>query len=210
MRIAIPKGRLYDSIMDVLEKSGLFVQTMSSRSYALEMKDSGLSGRIVKVRAIPQLIALGNFDVGFCGLDLVKEADYENVVSLLDLGLNPVELVVAVHASQTDILKNPPKRPLLIATEYENIAHAWALAHNLAHITIQTYGSTEGYAPQDADIVFDCSETGTTLEANGLVVVERLMKSTTYLVANNDSLRARHQEIIDFVERLKLRKEVSI
>ena len=210
MRIAIPKGRLFECVMQVLRDSGMHFQIFDPRNYTLETSVSGVSGKIVKVRAIPQLIALQNFDVGFCGLDLVREADYENVIPIFDLGLQPVELVVAVHASQIDIIKDPPRRPLLIATEYEHIASEWALEHNLAHIVIQTYGSTEGYAPQDADIVFDCRETGVTLGANGLVVIVHIMKSTTYLVANRDMSQERKEEIEILVGQLKSRKGVSI
>lgn len=116
------------------------------------------------------------------------ESGYENVVPVLDLGLNRIELVVAVRRGSEDILHNPPKRPILIATEYEHIADHWAQKQNLAHITIQTYGSTEAYAPEDADIVFDCSETGRTIAANNLVVIERLFSSTTHLVANRQAM----------------------
>ena len=85
MRIAIPKGRLFECVMQVLRDSGMHFQIFDPRNYTLETSVSGVSGKIVKVRAIPQLIALQNFDVGFCGLDLVREADYENVIPIFDL-----------------------------------------------------------------------------------------------------------------------------
>jgi len=189
VRIALPKGRLQIGVLELMAKSGLRFSFASDRDYRPVASEPGFEAKLVKVRAVPQLVALGNFSVGFCGLDLVREADYELVVPLLDLGLNPVQLVVAVRKGNEGIVDAPPKRPLLIATEYVSIADRWALERNLAHITVQSWGSTEAYAPEDADIVFDCSETGTTLAANGLVVLERLVKSSTYLVANRNALQ---------------------
>ena len=188
LRLALPKGRLQDGVLSLLAEAGVTFAFQSDRDYRPVVSDPRLAAKLVKVRAVPQLVALGNFELGFCGLDLVREADYEQVVPLLDLGLSPVELVVAVRAGDEDIVTHPPKRPLLIASEYVQLADRWALERNLAHITIQSWGSTEAYAPEDADIVFDCSETGTTLAANGLVVLERLMHSSTHLVAHGPAL----------------------
>lgn len=206
MRIALPKGRLAPGVLDTLAAAGLRFSFDSDRDYRGVASEPGVSGKLVKARAVPQLVALGNFEIGFCGLDLVVEAGYEQVVPLLDLRLNPVQLVVAVRPEDQNIVSDPPKRPLLIASEYVNIADRWALERNLAHITIQTWGSTEAYAPEDADIVFDCSETGTTIAANGLVVIERLMKSSTHLVGNRAALeqsssRAKIDELRARLER---------
>lgn len=204
MRIALPKGRLLENVLALLEQAGLSFVFAHARNYRPTCNQAGVSAKLVKVRAIPQLVALGNFDVGFSGLDLLREADYDQVVPLLDLGLNPVELVVAVPRGKETIVDDPPRRPLLIATEYVNIADRWALERNLAHITIQTWGSTEAYAPEDADIVFDCTETGTTIAANDLVVIDRIVRSSTWLVANRAALEAATRASIDdLTARLK-------
>ncbi len=189
MRFALPKGRLLVGVTDLLSRAGLTFRFESDRDYSGEGSLPGVSGKLIKARAVPQMVALGNFEVGFCGLDLVRESDYEQVVPLLDLGLNGVLIVVAVPRARADILQTPPRRPLLIATEYERLADAWALKHGLAHITIQTHGSTEAYVPEDADIIVECVETGRTLEANDLVAVEELFPSTTHLVANRTALQ---------------------
>jgi ATP phosphoribosyltransferase len=108
--------------------------------------------------------------------------------------------MVAVHESQRDILINPPRRPLVIATEYCNLARDWAMQRNLAAIIVNTFGSTEGYAPEDADIVLDCVETGLTMTANGLVIVDTLLQSTTWLFANRDAYE--QPEVKVWAERL--------
>lgn len=188
MRLALCKGRLLPGVLTLLEEAGIRFGFAGDRDYRPTCDGAELEAKILKVRAIPQLVALGRFSVGFCGLDLVQEAAYEHVVPILDLRLNPVELVVAVREGQERLLEDPPKRPLLVATEYERTADRWATRHNLAHITIQTWGSTEAYAPEDADVVFDCRETGSTLAANGLVVLESLVRSTTWLIADRRAL----------------------
>lgn len=187
VRIALPKGRLLENVLKLLTNAGVIFTFKSDRDYNPVTNDKEILAKVVKVRAIPQLLALGQFTVGFAGLDLVKEAGYKEIKPLLDLKLNPVRLVVAVHKQQKDILLHPPKRPLLIATEYENIAHDWAMKHNLAHIIIQTWGSTEAFTPDDADIVFDNIDTGRTMEANNLVVIDEIMHSSTYLVVNAEA-----------------------
>ena len=204
MRLVLPKGRLLQGVVDTLKKVDMHFEFVD-RNYCPTCSKAHVLAKLLKVRAIPQLVALQNFDIGFCGLDLVREADYEEVVPLVDLGLNKVEIVVAVPENNKDIVENPPTRPLLIATEYEHMADRWALTKNLAHITIQTYGSTEGYAPEDADIVFDCRETGTTLRANNLIVIEKLMDSSTWLVANKFSLedKGRRLAIETLAQELK-------
>lgn len=188
MRIAIPKGRLFAEVIELLRGIG-FKFDLEERNYKIDFHSpAGTTGRIVKPRAIPQLLALDSFDIGFCGLDLIREAGYKECVSLLDLQTSKVDIVVAVAPKDKDILTVPPKRPVVIATEYVHLADEWAMRRNLAHVTIQTWGSTEGYAPELADIVFDCRETGKTIAANSLVVIDEIMKSSTVLAVNEQAL----------------------
>jgi len=188
MRLAIPKGRLMSGVLDRLTRAELELSFAGDRDYRPRCNDPRVTARLFKPRAIPQLVAMGRYDAGFCGLDLVLESGYEQVLPLADLGLNAVELVVAVPRGLAGLLKSPPKRPVVIATEYPMLASRWALEHNLAAIVLQTWGSTEAYAPDDADVVLDCVETGRTLEANGLVVLERLARSTTWFVVEKRAL----------------------
>lgn len=189
MKIAIPKGRLQAPVLEALAGVDTLggIHFPSQRGYRGASKIPGIEAVLIKPRAIPQLLQLRCFDIGFCGLDILCEAGEPDVISALDLGLNPVHIVVAVPVSKRDILEQPPKRPLVIATEYPNLAAQWAFKRNLACITVQTYGGTEAYVPEIADIVIDCVETGATLEANGLVRIEELFRSTTHMVANGVS-----------------------
>jgi ATP phosphoribosyltransferase len=179
MRIALPKGRLLPGVLQVMAGFGF---DFPERAYTAVSRE--ITAKLVKARAIPQLVAHGIVDLGCVGLDCVADRAYENAVPLRDLGLNRVEIMVALARSQRDLLLSPPPRPLVIATEYPGIGSRWAQERGLAHILVETFGSTEGYAPDLADVVIDCVETGATMEANGLVIVEHLMTSTTWLIAN--------------------------
>jgi ATP phosphoribosyltransferase len=71
----------------------------------------------------------------------------------------------------------------VIATEYPRVAGEWAMKHGLAHIVVESHGSTEAYTKHVADCVIDCVETGATLEQNGLVAIETLFESATWFIA---------------------------
>jgi ATP phosphoribosyltransferase len=204
IELALPKGRLLAGVEARLNAAGLALERGhdgSDRCYAVKTNLPGVSGMIVKVRAIPQLLALGSFSLGFCGRDLIADSSHAtDLVPLFDLGLNPVRIVVAVHESQATVLDQRPNRPLVIATEYEGLAAVWALNRKLPAIIVNTYGSTEGYAPAKADIVFDCVETGDTMRANGLVIVEELLHSSTWIVAGQSA--AQRPEVRELAHRL--------
>lgn len=209
LRMALPKGRLLDNVLKLLSEIGLTFEFKNDRDYIPVTNDKEIVAKVVKVRAIPQLLALGQFNVGFAGLDLLKEAGYDEIKPVLDLGLNPVKLVVAVHESQKDLLLNPPNRPVLIATEYENIAHNWAIKNNMAHIIIQTWGSTEAFAPDDADLVFDNVDSGRTMKANNLIIIDEIMDSSTYLVVNAEAYMNKEvkRKVDELVQKIKENKK---
>lgn len=206
MRIALPKGRLLPQLLKLFEERGIRFAFAGDRDYRPKCNIAGLEAKLIKARVIPQMLALGNFQMGFTCLDAVSEAGIDGVVPLASLGLNPVRIVAAVHESKLDILENPPPRPLVIATEYPNLAGRWALGRNLAHVTVNTAGSTEAYPPEDADIVIDVVGTGASLKANGLVAVDEIMRSATCAVTTRAALNdpETFRQICRFMDLLTL------
>ena len=132
------------------------------------------------------MVELGSRDIGFAGADWVEEMG-ANVVELLDTGLDPVTVVAA---APSDMVTNGglPGRRLVIASEYERLTRSWIDRCQLDAEFVRSYGATEVFPPEDADVIVDNSATGTTLRANGLVVVETLMRSSTRLYANPAAL----------------------
>lgn len=181
-RLGVPKGRLFDAVAGAMAAAG-FPLEVAPRNY--HPRCPGLRPFILKPRSIPQMVALGLLDAGFCGRDLVEESGYDDRLRVaLDLGLQRVRLVAA--SADPALLERPPRRPLVIATEFPLVADRWATARQLAHICIHTWGSTEAWAPEYADLVVDVVETGETLAANGLTLIEELFTSTTVLVVGTD------------------------
>src|SRR3989344_459409 len=126
MRLALPKGKLLPSLVSLFESSGVILGFKSDRDYRPHTDYPNLDIKLFKARSIPQLVALGNFDIGFCGHDIFIETGYEEVEEVLSTNFNKVEIVVATPRGKENIISKPPQRPVLIATEYENIANSWA------------------------------------------------------------------------------------
>ncbi|MFV2038872.1 MAG: ATP phosphoribosyltransferase, partial [Acidimicrobiales bacterium] len=98
----------------------------------------------------------------------------------------PVRILVAAPA---EILESGqlPKRSLVVASEYERLAGGWIAANGLDASFVRSYGATEVLPPEDADVIVDNSATGETLAANGLVVVDELLTSSTRLYASREA-----------------------
>ncbi len=128
------------------------------------------------------MLDAGTRDVGFAGADWVAELNAD-LVEILDTGLDPVRVVAA---APSNILENGqlPKRPLIVAAEYEVLAKRWISQRNCGDRFVRSYGATEVFPPEDADCIIDVTATGSTLEANALTIVEDLMTSSTRLYAS--------------------------
>jgi ATP phosphoribosyltransferase-like protein len=113
-----------------------------------------------------------------------KSAD---LVELLDTGLDPVRMVAAAPES---LLVNGalPSRHLVVAGEYERLTRGWIAEQGLDASFVHSYGATEVFPPEDADVIVDISATGETLAANGLVVVDEVLRSSTRLYASPGAL----------------------
>ena len=123
---------------------------------------------------------------GFAGADWVAELSAD-LVELFDTGLDPVRLVAAAPEELLVDGKLPARR-LVIASEYARLAKRWAGSEGLDAEVVRSYGATEVYPPEDADLIVDNTATGSTLAANGLAIVGELMKSSTRLYANPRTL----------------------
>src|SRR2546427_3810659 len=148
-------------------RSTLFPYTTlfrSARGYRPDVSLPDTEAKILKPQNIVEMLALGSRDLGFAGADWVAELQ-ANVVELLDTGLDPVEVVAAVPGA---LLENGrlPERHLVVASEYERLAQRWITERGLSAEFVRSYGATEVFPPEDADLIVDNTATGATLEAN--------------------------------------------
>ena len=128
------------------------------------------------------MLELGSRDVGFAGADWVEEMRAD-VVELLDTELDPVQVVAAAPRVLLDSNELPARR-LVVASEYERLTRDWIGSRGLDAEFVRSYGATEVFPPEDADVIVDNTATGSTLRANDLVVVDTLVSSSTRLYAS--------------------------
>lgn len=196
LRLALPKGRMQDNILSLLRDAGVSVR-LGARTYRPTTSLDAVDIKMLKPRNVVEMLDAGLRDIGFVGADLVAERGAE-LVEVLDTGLDPVRIVAAVP---TPLLAGGslPGRSLLIATEYERLARDWVAARGCGDRLVRSYGATEVFPPDDADMIIDNTATGATLAANGLEIIDTLMTSTTRLYASTAAWNdpARRQRIED-------------
>jgi ATP phosphoribosyltransferase len=189
VHLALPKGRMEAGVLTLLADAGIKV-SFGRRAYRPLLSLAGFETKILKPQNIVEMLHLGSRDVGFAGADWVAELAAE-LVELLDTGLDPVRLVAA--ATPEFAAGGLERAPFVVASEYERLTLAWLARRGLEATFVHSYGATEVFPPEDADCIVYNSATGETLGANGLVVVDELMRSSTRLYA--------HPRALDNVEK---------
>ncbi len=185
LHLAVPKGRIESGVVDLLAAAGIRLRS-GPRGYRPISSAPGLEVKLLKPQNIVEMLAVGSRDVGFAGADWVAEKTAD-VVELLDTGLDPVRVVAAAPEGLLDGGSLPPRR-LVVASELERLSRSWVSDRGLDATFVRSYGATEVFPPEDADIIVDIMDTGETLSANGLVVVDELMTSSTRLYASRKAI----------------------
>ncbi len=213
LQLAVPKGRMYDGVATLLADAGIRI-TQTARSYRPAISFAGCEVKILKPQNIVEMLTIGSRDVGFAGADWVAELDGE-LVEMLDTGLDPVRVVAAAP----DALLEGGRLPsgvLVVASEYENLTRSWIEQRGLDARFVRSYGATEVFPPEDADLIIDNTATGSTLEANHLEIVDVLMTSSTRLYASpraleNPALRQKIERLVMLVRSvLEARQRVMV
>ncbi len=185
VRLALPKGRMQTGVFELLAAAGIRIRA-TERGYRPAVSLPGYDAKILKPQNIIEMLHFGKRDIGFAGADWVAELDAD-VVELLDTEMDPVQVVAA---APVDLLEDGklPKRPLVIASEYERLTTKWIADEGLDATFIRSYGATEVFPPEDADCIVDNTATGSTLRANNLEIVGVLMRSSTRLYTHAAAL----------------------
>jgi ATP phosphoribosyltransferase len=184
VHLALPKGRMEQGVLALLADAGIRV-TFGRRGYRPSLSLAGFETKILKPQNIVEMLHLGSRDIGFAGADWVAELSAE-LVELLDTGLDPVAVVAAAAPEFAD--GGLARAPFVVASEYQRLTRAWLERRGLRATFVHSYGATEVFPPEDADCIVDNMATGETLKANGLVIVDELMRSSTRLYAHPQAL----------------------
>jgi ATP phosphoribosyltransferase len=185
IHLAVPKGRIEAGVSQLLADAGVHLR-VGLRGYRPVTSVEGFEVKLLKPQNIVEMLAAGSRDIGFAGADWVAEKSAD-LIELLDTGLDPVRVVAAAPESILEGGKLPD-RHLVVASELERLAGRWIEENKLDATLVRSYGATEVFPPEDADVIVDISATGETLTANGLVVVDELMRSSTRLYASRNAL----------------------
>jgi ATP phosphoribosyltransferase len=184
LRVLIPKGRIFDNVFRLFEDAG-FPITMTDRTYRPRAAAEWLDMKIMKPQNVGELLELGSHDAGFTGIDWIKESGTD-VEEVLDLGFDRVRIVAAVPQELDETVMR--QKRLVVATEYMNLAGNWLAGRGYNYRLLRTYGATEVFPPDDADMIIDNTSTGQTLKDNGLRIVDTLLESSTRFVASGAAM----------------------
>jgi ATP phosphoribosyltransferase len=187
IRFALPTGHMQKEVLRLLEDAGIGVH-IGARAYRPTITQlPNYDTKMFKPQNLLEMLHVGSRDLGFAGVDWVKNLDV-HVTELLDTGLDPVRIVAA--ASDPNILEIASKsgRRLVVASEYETLSRQWIQQRGINAAFVRSFGSTESFPPDDADIIIDNAATGSTLKANGLHVIDTILTSSTRLFAHPKSL----------------------
>jgi ATP phosphoribosyltransferase len=220
LRLALPDGHQQSHVVKLLEKAGIRIADYPSANGNCRpvIDIPGTVVKVIRPQDMPTQIAIGNFDLAITGRDWLREHLYQfpasPVKELLDLKYGWVRLVAVVSETMgiedTAGLKEKCaalKSPLRVASEYINIADAYAREKRLGEYRIiPTWGATEAFLPEDADLLIENTETGGTIKRHNLKIIDTLFESTACLVGHTgrlrtDSLKPRVAALMDALRR---------
>jgi len=186
LRVGIPKGSLQDSTIALLKRAGLNVYT-SSRSYFANTDDPEIECMLIRAQEMARYVEHGVLDCGLTGKDWVIESGLE-VVTAAELvyakqSLGKVRWVLAVP-EDSGFNKPEDLAGKIIATELVNVTKNYFSSRNIPVKVEFSWGATEVKPPTLADAIVEITETGSSLRANRLRIMETVLESSTQLIAN--------------------------
>ncbi len=186
LMLGLPKGSLEESTKALFAKAGWKITT-SSRSYKPSIDDPELDGRFVRAQEVARYVAHGFFDCGLTGWDWVQEnnADVVEVCDLVYSRASTLKSRWVLCVPEASPVKTAAdlagKR---VATELMETTKRWFAARNIPALVEFSWGATEVKVPDLVDAIVDITETGSSLRANKLRIVDTLLETNTKLIAN--------------------------
>ena len=186
LKLGIPKGSLENATVDLFRKAGFNITT-STRSYFPSIDDPEIECMLIRAQEMARYVEDGVLDAGLTGYDWVVENDAD-VVTVADLvyakqSFGKVRWVLAVPEAST-IQSAKDLEGKIIATELVGATKRYLAKYGVTAKVEFSWGATEVKPPELADAIVEVTETGSSLRANKLRIVETVMESNTQLVAN--------------------------
>ena len=196
--LALSKGRIFDETLPLLKAAGIEVleDPETSRKLILPTNQTGVRVVLVRATDVPTYVEYGGADLGVTGKDTLIEHGGQGLYQPLDLQIAKCRMSVAVRADFDYATAVKSGSRLKVATKYTSIAREFFAQKGVHVDLIKLYGSME-LAPLTglADAIVDLVSTGSTLKANHLIEVERIMDISSRLVVNQASLKLKQEPI---------------
>lgn len=186
LKLGLPKGSLQESTLKLFRKAGYFI-SLSGRSYYPSFDDAEIEAMLIRAQEMAGYVEAGILDCGLTGKDWIMEqnADVHEVAELIYAkeGLRPVKWVIAVpNDSNIKTLKDLNGKR--IATELVGFTKRYLKSKRIKAEVDFSWGATEVKPPHLADAIVELTETGASLKANNLRIIETILQSSTRFIAN--------------------------
>lgn len=207
LKLGIPAGSLQEATVDLFKKSGYNI-TIEKRSYFPSIDDAQIECMLIRAQEMARYVENGVLDAGLTGHDWIEEtgADVLEVAELRfsKVSRRPVRWVLCVpENSPVQSVKDLEGKR--IATEAVGLTQRYLARHGVKATVEFSWGATEVKPPKLADAIVEVTETGSSLRANNLRIVDEILQSTTRFIANKDSFADpwKRKKIEDIVLMLK-------
>ncbi|MBT3362827.1 MAG: ATP phosphoribosyltransferase [Chloroflexi bacterium] len=217
VRLALPDGHQQKHTIGFLERAGIRMNGYQQGNPVCR-PDIGIDGVVVKVvrpQDMPLQVANDNFDLAITGQDWLRDHLVQfpssPVHQLLDMSYGKIRLLAVVHndvpvnslEELKEMMVSGKLTRIRVASEYINIADKYARDNHLAPYSIvPTWGASESFLPEDADLLIENAETGATLLKNNLKIIDQLMETTPCVIGNKNNV-AKRDKIAQVMEILK-------
>jgi len=201
LKLGIPKGSLENATIDLFRRAG-FQITVNSRSYFPAIDDPNIECMLIRAQEMARYVEDGVLDAGLTGQDWIaeSEADVQSVADLVyaKQSFGRVRWVLAVPESST-VRSVKDLEGKVIATELVQTTNRYLAKNGVSAKVEFSWGATEVKPPILADAIVEVTETGSSLRANNLRIVETVIESNTVLIANNESWKddAKRNQLLD-------------
>jgi len=207
LKLGLPKGSLQEATFKLFAKAGWRISS-TSRSYFPAIDDPEMKAILIRSQEMSRYVEDGTLDVGLTGRDWVKE-NGSDVVEVAELiyakqGLKPVRWVLAAPVN-SDIKSVKDLEGKKVATELVNVSKEYLKKHGVTALVEFSWGATEAKPPELADAIIEVTETGSSLRANNLAILDTIMESMTVVIVNKKAWEDpwKKQKVEDLILMLK-------
>lgn len=219
LRLALPDGHQHPHVVKALADAELAIAGYTDTDAPVRRPSSPIAGvevKLIRPQDMPQMVAAGHFDIAITGRDCILEHLYKfpdsPIEIAVDLQRSPVNMCAVVSAdleaaSIEEALatwRSEGRRVIRIASEFTGIADHYAQANHFGRYqVIPTAGASEGFVPEDADLLIEGTETGKTLVENNLKSIEVLFLSTTCVIVRKGAAAAKQAALEQLLAHLR-------